>query len=89
MNPLPYSSMSLARAEEINGMLVQTWMLREGVVGGAVPSLRDITLADAIEASNLMALHPGERLENGSTSFVCRIDPSLIPLLFAWAVAHG
>ncbi|RVT91363.1 hypothetical protein EOD42_22170 [Rhodovarius crocodyli] len=89
MTPLPYSTMTLDQAKEINSRLVQAWMIREGVQEGEVPSFSGIALADAIDASRIMEMHPGERLANGHTRHTCHVDLSRIPQLFAWAVAHG
>lgn len=78
--------MSRDRAFEINGLVVQAWLVREGLSDKDVPDLSSVSLVEAITASRIVAETPGERLENGSTRLTCHVDPTRIPQLYSWAI---
>jgi hypothetical protein len=76
------------RAAEVNGRLVRAWMIREGLDAGPVPSLRDVSLAEAIAASETVTARQSEQLPTGESLLTCHVEPSRVPRLYAWTILH-
>ncbi|SHK23623.1 hypothetical protein SAMN02745194_04512 [Roseomonas rosea] len=81
--------MTLDRAKEINSLLTHAWMVWSGIYAGEPPSLQGISLAEAEEASRVIAAHPGERLPCGRVRLTSHVHVSRVPRLYAWAVVRG
>jgi hypothetical protein len=81
------SRMTPARAFEINSLIVGAWMVREGLSDNDVPDLSSASLADVIEASQIVADTPPEPREGGGVTLTCHVALTRIPQLYAWAVA--
>lgn len=77
------------RAGDVNARLVRSWMIREGVADGPLPSLRDVSLDEAISASKEVAARAPERLPSGGVSIMCHVEPTRVPRLYAWAIIQG
>ncbi|CAH2606488.1 conserved protein of unknown function (plasmid) [Rhodovastum atsumiense] len=78
--------MTTDRAREINDALVTAWMVREQITCGPVPDLSGISLADAMEATEIVAALPGERQPDGSTILKCHIEEKALAGLLAWTL---
>lgn len=81
--------MTSERAEQITKILVTAWMVREGILEGRAPSVRGFSLAEAEEASRLIAVHPGIDNGDGSRTILCCVEPSKVARLYAWAVLQA
>ena len=78
------------RAREVNDLTVRAWMVQQGLHDGPVPSLRGISLDDAVAASRMMAGGLGRTQHaDGSTTFCCHVDATRIPRLYAWAILQA
>jgi hypothetical protein len=75
-------NMSSAKAIEIDRRLTQAYFALYGISGESIPSLSDIRLSDALQASQIVSELPNER-RNGITIVSCHVHPSEIPRLFA------
>ena len=78
--------MSPERAHEINGWMVSAFMIREGIMEAEIPDLREITLANAIEATQIVMAAGPTRHADGTQTVHCVVDIAKIPRLFAWAI---
>lgn len=87
MTDRPPDAMALDRAFEINSMVVGAWMVRSGFSDDAVPDLSQVTLAEAIQASGIVAAAPPTPRPQGGVTLTCHVEPSRIPHLYAWAIA--
>ena len=78
--------MTLERAHEINAWIVNAWMIREGVMEAEIPDLREITLANAVEAAQIVQTAGPTRHADGTQTLHCVVDLAKIPKVFAWAI---
>lgn len=78
--------MRLERALEINRLIVDAWMVREGLLDKLIPDLSGVSLADAIEASQIVAATPAAPREGGGYILTCYVEVTRIPQLYAWAI---
>jgi hypothetical protein len=84
------STLTPERAREVNALTVRAWMVQQGLHDGPVPSLRGVTLDDAVAASRMMAGGLGrERRADGGTTLHCHVDETRIPRLYAWAILQA
>lgn len=75
------------RAFEINRMIVRAYMVREGLSDDAMPpDLSGVSLAEAIEASKIVAATPPMPLKGGGYTMPCHVEPTRIGPLYAWAI---
>lgn len=64
-------------------------MVREGILDGCAPSMMGLSLAEAEEASKIMAIHPGITHDDGSRTLLCFVDPVNVARLYAWAILQA
>lgn len=81
--------MTPERAIEINAVMVDCWMIREGLKEPPLPDVTGILPRDAVEASNMMMQEGLGRRRNadGSTTLTCFVEPTRVQSLYAWALA--
>lgn len=79
--------MSNDRAQAINGMLVDAWFIRAGILAGPVPDLSRVTLAECRAASEIVAAMNPRHNDDGTRTFTVQVDPDQMPELYAWASA--
>jgi hypothetical protein len=74
------------RALMINRLLVDAFMVRDGLMDGAVPDLSGVSVADAVEACEAMQdRRIGiTRRADGSTQMLCFVAPTRVHELLEW-----
>lgn len=82
-------NMTVQEAKRINDLLVQGWMVREKLTRDAIPSLHTVSLAEAVRASEIMAVQPPTEWADGSMTFHCFVDPTIVPRLYAWIIMQS
>lgn len=80
-------AMTPERAFDINALLVQAYMARDGL-GIGVPDLSGVSLDDAIRAAGIVAATPPSRSPDGGQTLTCHVEPARIPRLYVWAINH-
>ena len=80
--------MSLKRARDISGRLGEIYHVVHAVKPGPMPSLADVSLREALEATRLVAADRGEVLPNGARRFTCYLPLEKVSLYFACGVAR-
>jgi len=84
-SPSGISAMPIDRAIQINGLLLDAWMIREGVREGRAPGFLGVTLADCLKATRTIRGIGPTRNADGRETYRCVVDESAIARLFAWA----
>ena len=80
--------MTIDRAIEISRGLCEIYNVVHAVKPGPMPSLADVSLREALEATRLVAAEGGELLPNGSRRFTCYLPLDKVSLYFACGVAR-
>lgn len=78
--------MTPERAIDINDRLVMAYMVRERLNDNEVPDLSDVSLTEAVEASQIMAARSADPFRHRDT-FTCHVAPSRVHTLYFWAIA--
>jgi hypothetical protein len=78
--------MTKERAFEINAFMVRAWCAFYDASGPALPSdMPTFTLAEALEASEIVASTPPEPLPGGGIRVTSHVVTERIPGIYAWA----
>ena len=86
----PETTLTPEQAREVNALTVEAWTVQQGLSDGPAPSLRGVSLDEALEASRMMAGGLGRtQRPDGGTSFQCHVDETRIPRLYAWAILQA
>lgn len=83
--PSGMSGMPIDRAVQINGLLLDAWMIREGIGEGRAPGFLGVSLEDCFQAMRTIRDIGPTRNADGSQTYRCTVDESVIARLFAWA----
>lgn len=70
-------AMDFDRALEINERIVRAYLARD--IGCPVPDLSDVTIAEAVAATEIVGAHPGRREADGTTRIYVSVDVSRLP----------
>ena len=82
--------MDAARALDINSRLCTAYFVQEGIQDGLMPSLADVSLDEAIEASRMVDEAGGQLNPDGSTTIICHVAERAIRRVYVGVVlAHS
>jgi hypothetical protein len=78
--------MSAQRALDINRRLCQAYFVQQGIQGGPMPSLADVSLEEAVLASRMVEEAGGLLNADGSQTYTCHVAQDAIAGVFARVV---